>query len=71
MPVHRRLRLLAFPTRARAIGALAKHEISRFPLKERPHVPVSQTTPGRAGARDIAPVHVAFRWSNGVGTRKL
>src|SRR5690349_17725293 len=71
MPVHRRLRLLAFPTRTRARGALARHEISRFPLKERPHVPVSQTTPGRAGARDIAPAHVAFRWSNGVGTRNL
>jgi hypothetical protein len=53
------------------MGGLAKHEISRFPRKERPHVPVSQTTPGRAGARDIAPVHVAFRWSNGVGTRNL
>src|SRR4029077_19956590 len=47
--VHDRLRLLAFPTRtspARAL-ALADREISRFPSKERPHMPVSTTTPGR------------------------
>jgi len=35
--------------------ALADHEISRFPSKERPHMPVSKTTPGRLGARVIAP----------------
>ena len=29
--------------------ALADHEISRFPSKERPHMPVSKTTPGRLG----------------------
>src|SRR6202035_3045492 len=33
--------------------ALADHEISRFPSKERPHMPVSTTTPGRLGARTI------------------
>ena len=40
---------------------LANHEISRFPSKERPHMPVSTTTPGRLGARTIAPIRVAFR----------
>ena len=34
-------------------------------------MPVSQTTPGRPGARADAPVRVAFRWDNGVGTRDL
>jgi hypothetical protein len=32
-------------------------------------MPGSPTTPGRAGARDIAPVRVAFRHENSVGTR--
>jgi hypothetical protein len=52
------LRLLAFPTRASAARmlVLADHEISRFPSKERPHMPVSKTTPGRLGARVIAPI---------------
>ena len=36
--------------------ALADHEISRFPSKELPHMPVSATTPGRMGARTIAPI---------------
>ena len=49
--------------------ALVDREISRFPCKERPHMPGSPTTPGRPGARDIAPVRVAFRHRNGVGTR--
>ena len=35
--------------------------VSRFPCKELPHMPVSSTTPGRLGARDIAPIRVAFR----------
>ena len=42
-------------------AALVRHEISRFPHKERPHMPGSPTTPGRPGARDSAPVRVAFR----------
>ena len=69
--VHHRLRLLAFPTRTSAARmlALADHEISRFPSKERPHMPVSKTTPGRLGARVIAPIRVAFRHRNDVGTR--
>ena len=49
--------------------ALADHEISRFPSKERPHMPVSKTTPDRLGARVIAPIRVAFRHRNDVGTR--
>jgi len=72
MIVHHRLRLLAFPTRASAARmlALADHEISRFPSKERAHMPVSQTTPGRLGARVIAPSRVAFRQRNDVGSRE-
>jgi hypothetical protein len=48
---------------------LADHEISRFPSKERAHMPVSQTTLGRLGARVIAPIRVAFRQRNNVGTQ--
>src|ERR1039458_7584836 len=71
MIVHHRLRLLAFPTRTGAARmlALADHEISRFPSKERAHMPVSKTTPGRLGARTIAPIRVAFRHRNDVGTQ--
>ena len=32
-------------------------------------MPGSPTTPGRPGARDGAPIHVAFRVANSVGTR--
>ena len=42
-------------------AALVGREISRFPHKERLHMPGSLTTPGRVGARDYAPTHVAFR----------
>jgi hypothetical protein len=70
MIVHRRLRLLAFPTRTSAARMLlADHEISRFPSKERAHMPVSKTTPGRLGARVITPIRVAFRHRNDVGTQ--
>ena len=31
-------------------------------------MPVSKTTPGRLGARVIAPIRVAFRHRNDVGT---
>jgi hypothetical protein len=44
---------------------------SRFPSKERPHVPRSQTTPGQMDGRDDAPTRIAFRWDNGVGTQNL
>src|ERR1700741_3159673 len=49
--------------------ALADHEIFRVPSKERTHMPVSKTTPGRLGARVIAPIRVAFRHPNDVGTQ--
>jgi hypothetical protein len=52
-----------------AFYPLAKPEISRFPRKELPHMPGSQTTPSRAGARVFAPVRVAFRYFDDVGTR--
>ena len=34
-------------------------------------MPGSSTTPGRSGARDNAPVRVAFHVSNRVGTREI
>jgi hypothetical protein len=55
--------------RTNSIPPLAKPEISRFPHKERPHMPGSPTTPGWAGACDNAPVHFAFRDFDHVGTR--
>ena len=48
---------------------LASREISRFPRKERPHMPGSATTPGRLGTCDVAPIRLAFRQQNDVGTR--
>ena len=55
--------------RACGIRPQVKPEISRFPRKELPHMPGSSTTPGRVGARNNAPVHVAFRENEHVGTR--
>src|SRR5712691_8353352 len=48
-------------------------EISRFPRKERLHMPGSLTTPGRPNAGDDAPRRIAFHDMHGVGTqnRKL
>jgi len=46
----------------------ANPEISRFPNKELPHMLGSPTTPGRTGTCDDAPVHVAFRENDHVGT---
>src|SRR5215469_309041 len=51
------------------VASLAGHETSRFPRKERPHMPGSPTTPGRPGTRARAPVRVAFRDLKRVGTR--
>src|SRR5712671_5571003 len=48
---------------------MADPEISRFPHKERPYMPGSQTTPGPTGARNNAPADFAFRQVNNVGTR--
>jgi hypothetical protein len=43
--------------------------ISRFPHKERPHMPGSTTAPGRADTRNNVLVRVAFRQQYGVGAR--
>jgi hypothetical protein len=48
---------------------MADPKTSRFPHKERPYMPGSQTTPGPAGARSNAPVGFAFRGVNNVGTQ--
>ena len=48
---------------------LANHEISRFPFKERPHMPRSTTTPGRPGTRVSVPFRVAFHSVKSVGAR--
>jgi hypothetical protein len=50
---------------------LVRRRISRCPHNELPHMPGSSTTPGRPGARAHAPVRVAFRFRNGVGTRDM
>jgi len=47
----------------------ARLEISRFPNKERAHMPGSTTTPGHPGARDCALRRFAFRYTDSVGTR--
>jgi hypothetical protein len=47
---------------------MADPEISRFPHKERPYMPGSQTTQGPADARNTAPARFAFRQVNNVGT---
>jgi hypothetical protein len=47
----------------------ARLEISRFPNKERTHMPGSTTTPGHLGARDCALRRFAFRYTDSVGTR--
>jgi hypothetical protein len=56
---------------APAVITMLSHprEISRFPCKKRLHMPGAVTTPDRPGARDIAPVHVAFHLRNCVGIR--
>src|ERR1700674_4957404 len=55
----------------RGMPRLVNHETSRFPYKECLHMPGSATTPGRRGACDSAPLRVAFRVSDGVGTRNI
>ena len=69
---HHRLRLLASPMRtsaARVRSLLVDRETSRFPYKERPHMPSSPTTPGRASTSVVVPVRVAFRNAKSVGAR--
>src|SRR3569833_487753 len=63
-----RLRLLAFPMRTTPLHCVIELEISRFPCKERPYMPGSQTTQGQMGTRDVAPTCVAFRHTYGVST---
>src|SRR4051812_12738913 len=67
--VHHRLRLLVFPMRAPGIPPLAKPEVSRVPRKELPHMTGAWATHGQGGARAIAPVRVAFRAFEHVGTQ--
>src|ERR1700677_5321267 len=55
------------PDADRPPHATAKVEISRFPDKERPHMPGSRTAQDRTSARDSADPRVAFRWDKGVG----
>src|SRR6202030_3939290 len=64
-----RLQLLAFPMRTGGGCRTVDREISRFPRKERLHMPGSLTTPGRPGAGADAPEYVAFHPRHGVGTR--
>ncbi|MFZ1091748.1 MAG: hypothetical protein WAN75_21420 [Xanthobacteraceae bacterium] len=65
--MHHRLRLLAFPMRTDVQAQAVTRETSRFPFKERLHMPGSLTTRDWIGPRDIASVHVAFRTQYGVG----
>jgi hypothetical protein len=48
---------------------VADPEISRFPYKELACMPGSSTTPGYPSACDDALGHVAFRYTDSVGTR--
>ena len=48
---------------------MANSEISRFPYKELADMPESSTTPGHPDARAGASEHVAFRYTDSVGTR--
>ena len=52
---------------ARVRSLLVDRETSRFPYKERPHMPSSPTTPGRASTSVDVPVRVAFRNAKSVG----
>ncbi len=72
MSVHHRLRLYLHLPDADQIGNMpvVGRGVSRFPRKERLHMPVSPTTPGRLGARVIAPIRIAFRQQNNVSARK-
>jgi hypothetical protein len=49
----------------------AKREISRFPNKERLHMPGSTTTPGQPYARNSAYGRLAFRVVERVGAQKI
>jgi hypothetical protein len=51
------------------VTSMANPEISRFPRKERPYMPGSQTTPGQASTHNSALAGFAFREVNNMGTR--
>jgi hypothetical protein len=53
------------------MSPVIKLEISRFPYKELPYMPGSQTTRGQRDTRDGAPLHVAFRLTYGVDTPEI
>ncbi len=57
--------------RASQVQRLVKPEISRFPYKELACMPGSSTTPSRPSACVGALSHVAFRYTDSVGTRDL
>src|SRR6185503_897512 len=59
------------PQHRAAPWLLADREISRFPNRKRLHMPGSVTSPDRPGARDGAPVRVAFHIRNCVGIRDV
>src|SRR3954454_626317 len=54
----------------RPCGSVVGLEISRFPRKERAHMPGSLTTPGRSAACADASDRVAFRPVDDVGARE-
>jgi hypothetical protein len=57
--------------RASPVRQLVRPEISRFPCKERAHMPGSSTTPGHPSTCVGALGRVAFRTEDGVGTRDM
>src|ERR1700687_4655074 len=68
--MHRRLRLLAFPPRTVSPDEpLADPENSPVPHMGRACVPGSSTTPGRPSACVGALGHIAFRYTDSVGTQ--
>src|SRR4029453_1911503 len=64
-------RPLPLPRRAGGNCRTVDREISRFPCKERLHMPGSSTTPGRSDLAMVRPKRVAFRARNSVGTGVL
>ena len=72
MSVHRRLRLLTFPTRTGAAAKAARPgtRFSWFPDTESLRTTLgASTTPDQRGARGDAPARFAFRSVNSVGVQ--
>ncbi len=57
--------------RASPVRRLVRPETSRFAYKERAYMPGSTTTPGRLSTRINALRHLAFRYTDSVGTRDI